>query len=106
MRSIKRNIPIDYDLKKFSPEFIDMLLALKNYIIVSAEDPDINIWEYRTGKLLRTLHGHKNIVRCVIVSPMGHQIISCDDDCSINIWDVQTGQLLQTLSGHMGPDLP
>jgi WD40 repeat protein len=51
-------------------------------------------------KLLRTLEGHKDLVRSAAFSPDGGAIVSASDDNTVKIWDARTGQLLRTLEGH------
>nr|VFJ61812.1 MAG: WD40 repeat [Candidatus Kentron sp. FW] len=46
--------------------------------------------------------GHKALIRDVIFTPHGRQLISVSDDKTIRIWDTGSGELLRTLRGQMG----
>jgi hypothetical protein len=101
MRTIKKNIPLDYDLGNFSLEFINELLHFNDYLIVSGgSDHCIKIWDAETGQLLNTLCGHTHSVLSVAFSPDNLRIVSGGIDNSIKIWDVHSGQLSNTLNGH------
>ena len=59
MSTIKKNIPLNYDLNNFSVEFINELHQTNNYRIISgSHDKSIKIWNAETGLLLNTLNGH------------------------------------------------
>jgi WD40 repeat protein len=95
-RTIKKNIPIDYDLNNFTTEFINEL-QFNDYLIVSgSKDCNIRIWDPESGKLLNTLNKHTRQINNVTFSPDILKIASCDHDRSIKIWDVRTGKLLKT----------
>ena len=60
------------------------------------DDGYINVPE---GKIMKTLEGHTNDVRCVIQLTDG-RLASCCDDNTIKIWDTISGRCLMTLEGH------
>jgi WD40 repeat protein len=98
MKTIKNNFPDDYDLNKLSIDFIKKIIDTHNCIIVSGDDNCcIKIWDAETGKLLRTLNGHTNIINSVALSTDNIKIVSGSDDRSIKIWDIESGDLLSTL---------
>ncbi|RPH88674.1 MAG: WD40 repeat domain-containing protein, partial [Chroococcales cyanobacterium metabat2.561] len=51
-------------------------------------DKTIKIWEVATGKQLRTLAGHSNVVWSVVYSPDGRYLASGSWDNTIKIWRV------------------
>ncbi|GAB1545461.1 hypothetical protein NUACC21_81370 [Scytonema sp. NUACC21] len=55
------------------------------------------------GKLLRTLTGHSDRIRAVVLTPDGQRLISGSDDNTLKVWDVETGKELCTLTGHNSP---
>jgi WD40 repeat protein len=61
------------------------------------------LWEARSGKLLRTLKGHGNVVRSVAFDPQGVTLASGSDDNTVKLWEARSGKLLRTLEGHQGP---
>lgn len=50
---------------------------------------DIVLWDLEQGKLLRTLQGHKAIVRSLGFSPDGESLVSGGDDMSVRIWSTK-----------------
>ena len=73
----------------FSPD--GQLLASASW------DHTIKIWDVNTGKLLRTLQGHQDLVLSIAFSPNGLLLASGSADKTIKLWDVNTGESLQTL---------
>lgn len=53
----------------------------------------IRLWDTTTGKLERTLEGHRKDVRSVAFAPDGKVLASASDDNSIGLWEVATGKL-------------
>ncbi|WP_372512174.1 WD40 repeat domain-containing protein, partial [Frankia umida] len=47
--------------------------------------------------------GHPGVVRAVVVSPDGRQIVSGGDDGSVRVWDRASGVEQVVLTGHTGP---
>ena len=102
LRTIIRNIPKDYDLRKISAELIKKIVELKDYRIVSGSgDSSIKIWDAVTGNLINTLNGHTHSVWSVCYSSDNKRIVSGSYDNSIKIWDSETGSLINTLNGHI-----
>ena len=60
-------------------------------------NPTVHLWDARTGKLLRTLKGHRHRIQSVAFSPDGKLIASGGDSAPIRLWDVNTGQQIRTL---------
>src|SRR4051812_27564193 len=57
-------------------------------------DNTVRLWDVTTGRLLRTLSGHKSFLKSVAVSPDARQIASVDADKGLRLWDAATGRLL------------
>jgi WD40 repeat protein len=53
-----------------------------------------------SGKVLRTLIGHKYAVHGCAWSPDGARIVSASYDNTVRIWDAESGETLRTLTGH------
>ncbi len=66
-----------------------------------ANDSTVRLWDIRTGREVRRLKAHTNLVRSVAWSPDG-LLVSGAFDSTIRLWNPQTGELLRTLSGHTG----
>lgn len=58
----------------------------------------INLWNLRTGQLLRTLSGHTESVMSVTFSSDSQTLVSSGSDRKIRIWRLNNGDLLRTLS--------
>ncbi|XP_041423005.1 ribosome biogenesis protein bop1-A isoform X1 [Xenopus laevis] len=41
--------------------------------------------------------GHKDLVRCISVSPSGQWLVSGSDDCSVRFWEVSTGRCMKSV---------
>ena len=48
----------------------------------------IKIWELETGKLIKSLEGHKDEINSVKFSPNGEYIISGSSDKKVKIWSM------------------
>jgi hypothetical protein len=64
-------------------------------------DKTVRLWDPATGKHLRTLAGHKSVVRGVAFSPDARWLASAGGgDSTVRLWDPATGEHLRTLAGH------
>jgi WD40 repeat protein len=70
--------------------------------VSGSEDKTLKIWDVQTGKLIRTLSGHRHFVTCLDVSPDGRLIASGSYDDTVRLWDLHTGEELAVFSGHEG----
>jgi WD40 repeat protein len=62
---------------------------------------ELNVWDARTGQLIRDLHQHTRGVWCLAFSPEGRRLASASIDQTVKIWDVTSGQEALTLRGHV-----
>jgi serine/threonine protein kinase/sugar lactone lactonase YvrE len=62
----------------------------------SGDEGSIEIWNLRTGKLLRTISKSADDGKYVAISPDGQMLASSADE-TIKLWNVQTGKLIRTL---------
>lgn len=75
---------------EFSPD--GTLLATAGY------DRDIHLWDFASGKLLRTMTAHNGAVFDLAFSPDGTVLASASGDATCKIWGVATGDRLDTLN--------
>jgi WD40 repeat protein/serine/threonine protein kinase len=66
-------------------------------------DNTVKVWDVRTGKVIRTLPGHKACVYGVAFRPPdGGYLASVSADRTIRVWDVATGQMVFEKPGQQG----
>ncbi len=75
---------------EFSPD--GTLLATAGY------DRNIHLWDFATGKLLRSMTSHNGAVYDLAFSPDGTVLASASGDGTCKIWLVATGERLDTLN--------
>jgi WD40 repeat protein len=68
----------------------------------SSEDRTARIWSVETGKTLRVLRGHRDVVTSVAFSPDGARVVTASRDHKPRIWDAGTGRTIRGLIGHFG----
>jgi serine/threonine protein kinase/WD40 repeat protein len=60
---------------------------------VEGNDPSaVSLWDRETGKLAKSLEGHKGTPTFCAMSLDGSRIISCAPDFSVRLWDVKSGR--------------
>jgi len=69
-------------------------------LATGSADRTIKLWNYRTGKCLRTLPGHTSWIWSVAFSPDSQYLASTSYDQTVKLWDVRTGKCLRTLQEH------
>lgn len=74
-------------------------------IISGSSDCIINMWDSKSGKLLRSINDHLGNVNCIDISRDGKKIGSGSDDSTLRIYDTKTGKIKKELIGHKGPVL-
>ena len=58
--------------------------------VSGSEDETLRVWDLDSGKCLRELKGHTDIIRCVAVTPDGRRAVSGSDDKTVRVWDLPT----------------
>ena len=71
------------------------------YILTSALDSTIRLWEVATGRCIRTLFGHVEGVWALGADTL--RIVSGAEDRMVKVWDPRTGKCERTFTGHAGP---
>lgn len=70
------------------------------YIVSSAMDDDIYVWNAITGRLIKKIEGYNEEYCYVSYSPNGKYIIVASSNEIIYILDAQTGEEVKKLKGH------
>jgi WD40 repeat protein/serine/threonine protein kinase len=71
-------------------------------IAAACADKTVKVWDAKTGKLLRTLRGHGDVVFGVVFSPDGRHLASASADKTVRLWDLNTGETVFQRPGHAG----
>ena len=69
-------------------------------LVSGCHDSEIRVWELETGKLARTISGHRGSVNDFDFSPDGKLLASSSSDRTVRVWDFESGQLVASLQGH------
>lgn len=73
-----------------------------HYIISASDDRTIKVWEFNTGKEVRTLKERPNYVNTIAVAPNEEYLVSVSADNTLKIRDFESGMLIKKLTGYTG----
>ena len=66
-------------------------------IITAGQDKNIKIIDIASGKIVKTLTGHTNLVHTLAIAPAIDLLVSGSYDNSVNLWQISTGKLRLSL---------
>ncbi|MFT7612372.1 MAG: WD40 repeat protein [Parvicellaceae bacterium] len=64
-------------------------------IATGGEDYNVVLWEVESGRQLRLLNGHENVVNEILFLKSDSVLISCSDDRRIKMWNALTGEVVK-----------
>ncbi|MGL5083896.1 MAG: WD40 repeat domain-containing protein [Microcoleaceae cyanobacterium] len=59
---------------------------------------EIQVWDLASREQIRTLRGHADLIRFLVVSPDSRTLVSQDNSGVIQVWELSTGQVKKTLN--------
>lgn len=71
------------------------------YVLTSALDSTVRLWDVSTGKCLKTFFGHVEGVWALAGDTL--RVVSGGEDRMVKVWDARTGKCERTFTGHAGP---
>jgi len=71
-------------------------------LATGSEDSVVRLWDAATGKLLRSLAGHRGRILALAFAPDGRRLASGSSDEDVRVWDPATAQLRFRCQGHDG----
>jgi len=69
-------------------------------IITAGQDKTIKIIDIASGKILKTLSGHTNLINSLAIAKASDLLVSGSYDNNVNVWQISTGKLLRSLKGN------
>lgn len=69
-------------------------------IITAGQDKNIKVIDIASGKVVKTLSGHTNLINNLAIAPASDLLVSGSYDNTVNIWQISTGKLLRSQTGH------
>jgi len=84
------------------PDIQSLLEQAKQWKGASWLRPFISSLTTPNTALLRTLIGHSDYIRALVVMPDGKQAVSSSNDGTLKVWDIETGETLCTLQEQSG----
>src|SRR5439155_3485408 len=64
-------------------------------------DHNVKVWNFATRRVVATLLGHTQAVRCIAFSPDGGVMATASNDATVRLWDTATWKGMgRPLQGH------
>ena len=86
----------NYYVTKGGHSFCSDISPNRSYV-VSDDNNDINIWDTRTGQIVRKIQGHTDYIRSLLITKDSKYVISASEDKSIKVWNLKNGKLEKVL---------
>ena len=71
--------------------------ADSNYVLSGSRDKSAKLWEYRSGREVRSFLGHEATVRAVAFTNDGTAVLTGSNDNTIRIWSIADGSVRMQL---------
>ena len=63
------------------------------FILSGSYDKTVKLWNFSTGKLIRTFYGHIDVITCVAISKDNNYGLSGGYDGTVILWDLKSGEI-------------
>lgn len=90
-----------YSVKRFQGHTDGVLCCQYNnneLLMTGSYDATVKIWNTETGKLIRTLTGHRMGIKSLIFDDQ--KLITAGLDSTIKVWNWRTGECISSYNGH------
>ena len=85
----------------YEPDFSASRPLPPRYILTSALDSTIRLWDTQTARCLRTYFGHVEGVWALAADTL--RLVSGSEDRTVKVWDIRSGRCEKNFTGHVGP---
>lgn len=85
----------------YGPNFPPCRPLPPRYMLTSALDSTIRLWDTATQRCLHTYFGHVEGVWAIAADTL--RIVSGAEDRMVKVWDTRSGRCERTFTGHTGP---
>lgn len=69
-------------------------------IVSASRDKTIKFWETSTGYCIKTLRGHDDWIREIVITDDGTLLASCSHDKTIRVWDLSKSECIHVMRDH------
>lgn len=105
LATIKRNIPLDYDLANLSFDFVKSIVDSQNRLLTIGDDGYIRLWNTDTLEMVSFAKANERFVMCMDIS-MDREMVATGGkfDSDIKFWSTNNLELIHTIhDAHMDP---
>ena len=95
------NLELSHDIDEDYGTILDLKITPNNQQIIGVYgDNTVRVWDLTTGKLIKTLIQHTDLIWSIAISPDSKTLVCGSRDRTIQIIDLSTGYIKQTLTKH------
>ncbi|MGC3947461.1 MAG: hypothetical protein QM762_23590 [Chryseolinea sp.] len=69
-----------------------------NYLVTGSRDKSAKLWEYSTGREVRSFLGHEATVRAAAFTPDGKFLLTGSNDNTVRLWNIADGSVRVQIS--------
>lgn len=95
------SVPAPSPRDSYGPNFPPSRPLPPRYMLTSALDSTIRLWDTATQRCLRTYFGHVEGVWALAADTL--RIVSGAEDRMVKVWDTRSNRCERTFTGHTGP---